>query len=309
MKSRYPLMSVSLMVAMTVVAMAQGNPAAPASNAGRSPASQSITSQSTAATQPDPLLDPAPLPQTPVTLVGGVVRKVDGIRDRMVIKIFGGGSMKLNFDDRSHIYRDGMETTVLGVHPGDRVYVDTQLDKQNGYVFARNIRVVTKSGQADTSGQVLDYDARNGTIRVLDRLSGQPVTFRLGQDAVITREGQRAPASDLAPGTLVTVKFAENRPDRGTADQVDILARPGGTFTFTGRVTFLDLRSGLLAIDNAADGKNYSVYVRRGQVSPALVIGSKVTVKAEFDGRSYRAADVKVDSGPQETKNDGAEQQ
>lgn len=306
MKSRYPLMSVLLLLAMAIAAEGQGNPPATASNAG-----QSTTSQSTAATQPDPLLDPAPLPQTPVTLVGGVVRKVDGIRDRLVINIFGGGAMKLNFDDRSHIYRDGMETTVLGIHPGDRVYVDTQLDKQNGYVFARNIRVVTKAGQADTSGQVLDYDARNGAIRVLDRLSGQPMSFRLGQDTVITRQGQRAPASDLVPGTLVTVKFSANRPDRGTADQVDILAKPGGTFTFTGRVTFLDLRSGLLAIDNAADGKNYSVYVRRGQVSPTLVIGSHVTVKAEFDGRSYRAEEVKVNSGPQESKNnggDGAEQ-
>ena len=87
----------------------------------------------------DPLLDVPPLPKGKATLVGGRVGKIDPIRNRITVEPFGGGDkMKVFFDERTHIYRDGTETTQANIHKGDRVYVDTLLDGPR--VFARNIR-------------------------------------------------------------------------------------------------------------------------------------------------------------------------
>ena len=36
--------------------------------------------------------------------------------------------MKKAYDKRTHVYRDGVETTQLGIRKGDRAYVDTMLD-------------------------------------------------------------------------------------------------------------------------------------------------------------------------------------
>src|SRR5262249_51616637 len=96
----------------------------------------------------DPLLDVPPLPKGNVTVVGGTVEKVDQIRNKMVVEPFGGGDkLKVTFDERTHIFRDGTETTQMGIHKGDRVYVDTMLD--GARVFARNIRVQSQVGAAD----------------------------------------------------------------------------------------------------------------------------------------------------------------
>ena len=55
------------------------------------------------------------------------------------------------FDERSHFFRDGVETTQLAIRKGDRVYVDTMLD--NTRVFARNVRINTGVTAANASGQ------------------------------------------------------------------------------------------------------------------------------------------------------------
>src|SRR5437868_3842291 len=76
----------------------------------------------------DPLLSVPPLPKGNTTLIGGVVRNIDEIRNRMDVDPFGGGRIRVHFDERSHFFRDGVETTQLAVRKGDRVYVDTMLD-------------------------------------------------------------------------------------------------------------------------------------------------------------------------------------
>src|SRR4051812_34289596 len=123
-------------------------PAAPAQPAATSSSSAS-SSQPTVKTMPqtkeveniDALLAPPPQPKGKVSLFGGTVKDVDAIRNKMTLQVFGGNKTKVFFDERSHIYRNGVETTQLGIHKGDRVYVDTQLDK--GRLFARNIQVQT----------------------------------------------------------------------------------------------------------------------------------------------------------------------
>src|SRR5262249_9412698 len=43
----------------------------------------------------DPRIAPSPLPQSKVALVGGTVRAIDPIRNRMQVDLFGGGKMKV----------------------------------------------------------------------------------------------------------------------------------------------------------------------------------------------------------------------
>src|SRR5437588_4518519 len=91
----------------------------------------------------DPLLDVPPLPKGKVTMEGGTVAKIDPIRNRLVLTPFGAKEkMKLWFDERTHFYRGGRETTQAAIHQGDRVYADTMLDRP--HVFARNIRIVSE---------------------------------------------------------------------------------------------------------------------------------------------------------------------
>ncbi len=242
-----------------------------------------------AADGPDPLLDPPPLPKTPITLVGGLVRQLDHIRNRLVVQPFGAGSsMKMFFDERSHFFRDGRETTQLAVNKGDRVYVDTQLEE--GRIFARNIRVESNALRADASGQVLSYDSTRALLTIQDQLAAQPISFHLDEHTVVKGPGGAASARDLAPGSLLSVRFAPGR-DRGVAQEIFIVAVPGSVFAFAGTVTHLDMSIGLLSLVNATDGKRYDIYLlpRTPGVTRALTEGSDVTVEAVFDGSRYTA--------------------
>ena len=85
----------------------------------------------------------------------------------------------------------------------------------------------------------------------------------------------------------------------GTADQISILAMPGEEFIFAGRVTSLDLSHGLLSLDNDTDEKNYELRFTPANIEDrdALRVGSEITARAQFDGRSYFANQVSVRKG------------
>ena len=245
----------------------------------------------------DPVLEPKGLPDKDMSLIGGTTKKVDKIRNRVEIEPFGGGNpVTVRFDDRSHVYRDGRETTVTGINKGDRIYADTMIVE--GHIFARNLRVVTKSGPAESSGEVRDYDAQSGRVDMLDTITGQTVTFFVDNHTAMQKRGDPASPSDLRPGTLVDVMFAPER-HGGTADQISILAMPGEEFIFAGRVTSLDLSHGLLSLDNDTDEKNYELRFTPANIEDrdALRVGSEITARAQFDGRSYFANQVSVRKG------------
>jgi len=48
----------------------------------------------------DPILDPAPMPRTTTTLVGGTITGVDRMRNRLTLHVFGGNRWTVNFDER-----------------------------------------------------------------------------------------------------------------------------------------------------------------------------------------------------------------
>lgn len=242
--------------------------------------------------EPDPFLDTPPLPTTGITLVGGTVRSIDHIRDHMTVVPFAGKAMKMVFDDRTHIYRDGIETTFMGIQKGDRVYVDTQLD--HAAVFARNVHVITEAHAADARGQIVAL--RDDVLTLQDQLSGQPVSFQVGSGIKVMRKTEAASLGDLVPGALVTIQFSADQANRRVVRQVSILAKPGDPFKFFGQVTHLDLSKGIIAVRNFADDQTYEINFSPA-VTPAtadLRVGTQVVVDAMFTGRGYRASDVSV---------------
>src|SRR3954471_14898014 len=259
------------------------------------PESDAAAANSTADSN-DPLLSVPPLPKGKTTLLGGQVRNIDQIRNHMDVDSFGGGHMRVNFDERTHFFRDGVETTQLAVHKGDRVYVDTMLDKTR--VLARNVRVNTGVTAASASGQITRFDPKSGTLTLCDQIAARPVTFNIDQNTQLLADKNSGAStvtqSDLRPGAIIAGNFAPSG-TRGVAKQVTVLALPGTVFTFVGHVTNLDMR-GALAVDNQSDQKNYDIRFDPAQVHPSrsMVVGSNVVVKAEFDGRNYNAQNIEV---------------
>ena len=247
------------------------------------------------------LLAPKPLQPSKLSLIGGQVKSIDQIRDHMTVSVYGSGTMHVKFDQRTHFYRNGKETTQLAVKRGDRVYLDTQLF--DGKVFAKNIHVETGASPADARGQIINFNRKNGDMVVRDQLAGTTVRFRVGSQTAVKSGDSSAPLSALRPGALIAVKFSPRSRNSGTAEEVSIIAEPGTSFTYFGRVTHLDLHAGLLAIENQADGKIYEIHFDHNvRIPDDLIIGSQITAVATFDGTKYLAQSLQVNAGPAEAK-------
>jgi len=242
----------------------------------------------------DPILDSPPLPDGKTTLVGGVVRDVDHVRNRMTVAVFGGGRWKVGFDERTHIFRNGAETTQLAIKKGERIYVDTMLDKSRHEVFARNIRVGVSAIPADADGQIVDVDPKRQTLLLRDQIGASPVHFSVNSETRIIHGTRAASLSDVTPGSLVHVQFSPDRPNQGLAREITIVAAPGSTFTFVGKLTFLDMHRGLLALQNVLDDKNYEIHFNpaRTDLKDDLAVGTEVRIVAVFDGPKYTAQTI-----------------
>ena len=244
----------------------------------------------------DPILDPPPLPKTTTTLLGGTISGVDRMRNKLSIKIFGGNTWTVNFDERTHIFHNGAETTQLALKKGERVYVDTQLDNNQHDIFARNIRVGVVTLPADADGQIVDVDFRHREVMLRDVINSVPVRFGVNDETRISNGQNPVTLEEVQPGALVHVRFAPENPNRGLAREIDILARPGANFTFAGRVTFLDVHRGIMAVQNLSDDKNYEIrFTSTGTVDRAsLNVGIEVRVVATFEGSRYTAQSVVI---------------
>jgi hypothetical protein len=242
----------------------------------------------------DPILDPAPVPRTTTTLVGGIITGVDRLRNRLTLHVFGGNRWTVSFDERTHIFHNGAETTQLALKKGERVYVDTQLDNNRHDIFARNIRVGVAELPADADGQIIAVDTKHNELTLRDTLNSVPVRFAVDSETRISNGQTPAAFKDVKPGTLVHVRFAASSPNRGLAREVSIIAVPGSTFTFAGKVTFLDLHRGLIAVQNTTDDKNYEIHFAPSAVANRneLGVGRDVLVRATFEGTRYMAQSV-----------------
>lgn len=244
-----------------------------------------------------------PLPAAPTgktTVIGGVIRSVDPVRDQMTLGVYGAGkSLKILFDERTQFYRDGVKTPLDDMRPDDHASVETILDGDN--VFAVSVHMLSSSPLGECQGQVLAFDPRNGEVTVRNTLSGQPIRLRVEPQTTIARMGQPAFASsitgtsDLMRGALISIKF-QSYDGVGVANSISILATPGSGFYFSGNVTFLDLHAGILGLTDPRDQSSYTIAFdpSRFPASRDLHEGSRVGVDASFDGRHYIANKLSV---------------
>ena len=238
-----------------------------------------------------------PQPKGKTTLMGGRIRVVDHVRDRLILDIFGGGHMTVLFDERTHMFSGEQPGSLDDLKEGERAYVDTTLDGKD--VFARNIRVLPAVPTGQGNGQIVDYDASRRELTLRDTLSPRPVKMHLMAGATIVRGDEAATPADLQPGTLVTLAFAPGNDKQPMVSQVSILAAPGSTFFFSGQVTFLDLHRGLVVIVDPRDNKSYEVYVdtNNRELARKIQEGADVMVEARFNGTHYEARNVTLNSG------------
>jgi hypothetical protein len=243
-----------------------------------------------------PLPDIPPLPAGKATLVGGTIDKVDHIRDRLVLQVFGGGRTAVLFDERTNVFRGNQAGSLDDLKNGERIYADTMLDGTD--IFARNIRIVPQGPTGQSSGQVVDYQPGSRELTLRDTLSPEPVTLHLAGDVVVARGDRTVRPEELSPGTLVNLTFSPGNGEDPLVRQISILASPGAAFLFAGRVEHLDLHSGLLVLVDPRDNKNYEVYFDPSdrRFTRDLRQGANVTVQASFDGTRYQSRDITVNS-------------
>lgn len=242
----------------------------------------------------DPILDPPSLPTGITSLVGGTVRSIDHIHNRMVIAIFAGKRWKIAFDERTHIFLNGAETTQTAIKKGDRVYVDTMLDGKKHDIFARNIRVGQAMPAADADGQIADLDEAHRTVTLRDQVNSAPIRFIVDSNTRIVYGTNPASLHDLKPGSLVHVRFSPEQTNRGLAREITVVAQPGSAFTYVGRITYLDVHRGMLAMQDSLDQKNYEVHFDPARVESRndLAVGAEVRIVAIFEGTRYTAQSI-----------------
>jgi hypothetical protein len=241
------------------------------------------------------------LPQAPnrnVTLIGGTIVRLDQVRDEMTLQIFGGGKAIVLFDPRTRVSRGGAAASVRDLKAGERVYVDTVLDGAD--VFARSIRIAEAMRTGQTSGQVLEHQPGANELTFRDALAPGPVTLLLDTNSVTLRDGRAVSQNELVPGSLVSVDFYPDGKGHGVVRQISILAVPGMTFSFSGRVAHLDLSKGLLVVVDPRDQRSWEIQCDQPllRAQPDIYEGSDVTVTTTFDGTRYLARTIAVNRSP-----------
>ena len=243
-------------------------------------------------------LDLLPQATGKTTLVGGTVRNLDYVRDTVTVRVFGGRDIIVLFDDRTHFYRDGVAASARELQPGARVYVDTAMAGSD--IFARNVRILSQAANGESNGRIESYDPKSGDLMVRDTLAAESARFHLDPNARILRDGHPVTNTDLQPGSLVSLKFGPSAKGPGQVREISILAEPGGQFVFAGRVTHLDLHTGLLVVMDPRDSKSYDIHFdpAMGESEERLLEGVNVTVATTFDGANYTAKSITVNPAP-----------
>jgi hypothetical protein len=243
------------------------------------------------------------LPSMPAgksTVVGGAIQKVDPVRDQLTLKVFGGSSMKILYDERTQVYRDGAKIPLASLGPVEHASIQTVLDGTD--IFAEGIHILSQSPEGDCQGQIVEYNAGSGELTLNDTLTHRPIKVRVSPSTTVAHVGQSnagaagSGLSELHSGTLISAKFESNGKGEGILTHVDILATPGSEFVFRGSVSFVNLATQVMAVTDPRDGKNYSITFDANQLpeSRNLHDGARVTVTATFDGTKYVARELKI---------------
>ena len=243
-------------------------------------------------------LPPAPTGKS--TILGGAITNLDLVRDQFSLQIYGQRAVKILFDERTQVYRDGARIPLRNLRPEDRASVQTILD--GTHVFALSIHILSRSPEGDCQGRVLRYNAGTGELTVRSDQSAEPVRMIVSANTSVVREGESAftsaasGASDLMAGTLISATFKPEPGGRAIASRIAVLAVPGSSFIFGGSISFLDAHLGLLELVDPRDGKSYQIHFdsARAPASGNLHLGENVTIRARYDGTEYEAGEITV---------------
>ncbi len=242
------------------------------------------------------------VPSGKSTVIGGTIAAVDPISDRLTLRVYGSKPMKVFYDERTEIYRDGAKVNLRDLKPNLRASVETMLDGTT--VFARSIHLLTQAPEGEARGQVVSFDAGTRQLTITEGLSRQSLRLSVPAEAHVMREGQAATngatsatPSDLVKGALIRASFRSDTKGGGIADQIAILALPGSTLTFEGNLAHLDLHSKVLVVADGADDQSYKITFDPASfpIAKQLHEGQRVRVKAEFDGSGYQARDIAIE--------------
>jgi hypothetical protein len=203
--------------------------------------------------------------------------------------------MKILFDERTQVYRDGVRIPVRDLGPEDHASVQTTLDGAS--VFAVSIHILSGSQEGECDGRVLKFDRNTGELTVASSMSPAPIKLLVQANMRIERIGEpdftasQSGLSDLLPGSLISVSFESGAAHRNVATQIEVLAVPGAAFVFNGNITFLDMHTGIMVLVDPRDGKSYQISFdsTRLPTSESLRTQANVTVTAIYDGTQYSA--------------------
>jgi hypothetical protein len=277
---------IALLLVIATLGKAQAKPEQASTAANTPTASQP-------ANEYDPLLDLPPLRSEKISLIGGTVTRLDRVQDQLVLQPFGDRKqMRLGFDVRTRFYRDGQRASDREINQGQRVYADTMLDGTR--LFAKTIWINSASPTGSSRGQVLDFDSQSGIVTVRDELSAEPMKFHVDEKTMVRERNEKRTVADLKSGSLITLSFGPDQRRSGNVREIEILAQPGGVFSFFGRVTYMDLSKKMIAVANEVDSKTYDIQLETlpGSSLRNLRQGSLVAVYAVFDGKHYVARTI-----------------
>lgn len=240
------------------------------------------------------------LPDGKSTVIGGTIASVDPVTDELVLKIFGARRMRIFYDQRTQVYRDGAKTSLRDLHESEHASVETMLDGTT--VFARSIHMLSQSPEGEAQGQVVSYDAGTGTLTLSEALSREAIRLHVPPGTTIVREGQGASSgaasglSALRQGALIRASFQPDNKGQGVASKIAVLAMPGDQLTFTGKISFIDVHKHQFVVVDDGNNQDYKISFDPASFpdSRDLHEGTHVNVAAEFDGRDYVAHEIAI---------------
>lgn len=245
------------------------------------------------------LADLPPLPSAKQsTIFGGAIRKIDTVRDQMTLDVYGQHPMKILFDERTQVYKDGVKIPVHDLALADHASVQTALDGTG--IFAMSVHILSSIPEGKYRGRVIRFNDSTGELRLDAAPSPRPFTVYVPANAAITRTGQSLFTSlpsgrdDLRPGALVDVTFASGGGPVGVVHKIEVLAVPGAAFAFSGNITSLDVGMGALVLVDPRDDRSYQIQFFPSEIpgSRDLRIGQRVRLTASYDGHNYIASDI-----------------
>ncbi len=242
------------------------------------------------------------VPQGKSTIMGGEIRSIDPVSDKLLLNITGQKPMQILYDERTQVYRDGKKISLRDLAPVDHASVQTILDGSN--VYALSIHMLSHSPEGEFQGRVLSFNPTTGELTMSSVLAREPIRLLVPESTAVVRVGQPTFSSfhlghsDLVSGALISVQFEAGKDGRAVADHISVLARPGSAFVFNGSVTALDMHSGVLAMFDPLDEKTYTISFdpHRVSISQNLRLGDRIIVTADFSGSGYVASQIAINN-------------